>query len=408
MKARRSDDAVQGPGGVQPNGVLGADDGAGQDDAVQATQIAGDVESLGRRRASRRPGRALRKDAAPIWGWREFLTAAGAISGFWACMAGGWLLVRAVVGRAGHPPGLISHLCAIAVGLAGLAGLGWLGGALGRGRRHGDFGHQIRDALDRIAQGDFSVRLPTATAGPLREVVASVNKMAVDLGSLEQRRQEFVSNVSHEIGSPLTSIVGFARLLIDQDPDVETRRRYLDIIAQEAGRLSKLSENLLRLSALDDAALNRRQHRVDNALRDVVVALEPQWSAKGLSVEVEADVDSAPWSGDEDMMRQVWVNLVQNAVKFTPEGGRVTVRLRRRGAELVCSVEDTGVGIASEDLPHVFERFFRADKARSQGGNGLGLALAKRIVELHGGRVGVTSKLGAGAVFTVYLPLKAN
>jgi signal transduction histidine kinase len=317
----------------------------------------------------------------------------------------GWLLDEAVFRVTGRPAPLVAFLTAAVLGLVCAIGGGWLVGCLVNrmGATPGPgLDVQIREAFERISRGDFDVRVSAVAVGPLAELVESVNKMASQLGDLEQRRSEFVSNVSHEIGSPLTSIIGFARLLIDQDLDPETRRRYLEIIALEAERLSRLSDNLLRLSALDDAALERREHRLDEALREVVTSLEPQWSEKGLTVEVDAE--AARWRGDEGMMRQVWVNLVHNAIKFTPAGGAVTVVVRREAGGIVCAVKDTGVGVAPEDLPHVFERFFRADKARSQGGNGLGLALVKRIVELHGGRVEAASESGAGATFTVHLP----
>jgi signal transduction histidine kinase len=332
------------------------------------------------------------------------LRALGGLAWIVAGLLVGWLVSEGLWAITGRPPAFAAYLAAVGICVAGTMAFGRLFAAI-RGKRPGrpDLGEQILDALERISQGDFDVRLSATRPGPFRAVVESVNKMAAELGTLEHQRQEFVSNVSHEIGSPLTSVIGFARLLRDQDLDRDTQRHYLDVIVQEAERVSKLGENLLRLSALDDAAWEPRRHRVDEALGEVVVLLEPQWSAKSLTVELDAE--AVEWAGDREMMHQVWVNLLQNAIKFTPEGGAVTVVLRQEGAGWTCRVRDTGIGIAPGDLPHVFERFFRADKARSQGGNGLGLALAKRIVELGGGRVAVASEVGRGAEFSVHMDL---
>src|SRR5699024_10047123 len=174
-------------------------------------------------------------------------------------------------------------------------------------------------------------------------------------------------------------------------------------VTSECRRLSGLSANLLRLSALAEARLERGPVQLDEHVRSAVLALEPVWSAN--HVHVELDAVPVRVRADGELLTQVWTNLVQNAVKFTPSGGRVQVRVTAEpaGAARV-QVVDTGIGIAATDLPHVFERFYRADKARGSGGNGLGLALARRIIELHHGRITVTSQPGSGTTFTVQLP----
>lgn len=325
------------------------------------------------------------------------------VVGVFAALTIGWLEAWALFRLTGQPPALVGYLVAIVLGIltSGLVinAIARLRGQDRSGRAM--FGDMLT-ALDRISQGDFDIHLDTDGRGPYTEVIESVNKLARELGTLEQQRQDFVSNVSHEIHSPLTSISGFADLLRDPGLDEPTRQHYLDIISAECRRLSGLSDNLLRLAALDDTVLSRVRLRLDDQLRDVILTLEPQWSAKDLSVElnaVEVEVDA-----DAELLRQVWVNLVHNAVKFTPPGGRIRVAVRAEAAGALVEVTDTGIGIAAADLPHVFERFYRADKARAAGGNGLGLALAKRIVELHAGRLTVASTFGQGATFTVHLP----
>jgi signal transduction histidine kinase len=224
--------------------------------------------------------------------------------------------------------------------------------------------------------------------------------MARSLGTLETMRQDFISNVSHEIQSPLTSISGFAALLKDDTLSAAERRRYAETIETESRRLSSLSDNLLKLSALDDSSLAKTDFRLDKQLSNVILTLEPQWSAKQLSVE--ADLDKCTINGDEDLLSQLWINLLANAIKFTPENGTVQVSLN---ADTV-RIADTGIGIAKDDLPHIFERFYKVDKARdrSLGGNGLGLSLVKKIVELHDGSITVNSEISAGTSFEILLP----
>jgi signal transduction histidine kinase len=321
----------------------------------------------------------------------------------------GRVAAEAVFSRVGYPPAWVGFLVSAYFGFFVAAmGAFIVGRIVGRPKVRSSVGQEIVDALGRISRGDFSVRVPLEEHHPLSELVESVNTMASQLGSLEQQRQEFISNVSHEIQSPLTSIGGFTRLLRDGDLDEAARTHYLDVIAAETTRLSTLSDNLLRLSALDgdDVPTHPCTFRLDEQLRTVILALEPQWTAKHLDVALDAEEIEV--EADEDLLHQVWVNLVHNAIKFTPDGGHVGVSLARDGDRARCRVADDGIGIAPDDLPRVFERFYRADRARSGNGNGLGLALVRRVVELVDGQVDVSSTPGKGTVFTVDVPVRSR
>jgi signal transduction histidine kinase len=338
-----------------------------------------------------------------------------------------WLLTQVIGGM----PLLLSHVLSALLGMTLCAAWGYIASRSKRARidGFGRIGQEILDALDRIATGDFSVRISQYGPGPFSDVIASVNKLAADLGTLESQRQDFISNVSHEIQSPLTSISGFAVLLRDDSLTPGERLHYLDIIEAESRRLSKLSDNLLKLTALDDTGLSEGLSDlaavdISEQLRSAALLLEPQWTDKGLRIELELD-DSVTAPGDAELLQQVWVNLLHNAIKYTPEGGQVTVTVRAergRGAlpeavanpgmvgraergRVLVEIADTGIGIASTDLPHIFERFYKADKSRdrSLGGNGLGLALVKLIVELHQGKVTAASEPGLGTTVTVRL-----
>lgn len=263
------------------------------------------------------------------------------------------------------------------------------------------------DALDRISHGDFDVLLEEEADGRHMELSARINSMAESLRSMEHMRQDFVSNVSHEIQSPLTSIAGFAALLRQEDLSPAQRAHYIDIIETESKRLSRLSDNLLRLSLLDSdgADIAREPFRLDRQLEDIFLSLEPQWAQKNIAPDLS--LERVELSGDSDLLSHVWTNLLHNAIKFTPEGGAIAIRLRVDDACAVCEIADTGIGIPEENLMHIFERFYKVDKARdrSLGGNGLGLSLVKRIVEQHGGEVSVRSGEGEGSTFSVTLPL---
>ena len=268
--------------------------------------------------------------------------------------------------------------------------------------------NQVIDALAQVAQGNFNVLLDRNTFGWDNNLSEAFNEMARSLGTLETMRQDFISNVSHEIQSPLTSISGFAALLQTDDLPDDERRRYASVIETESRRLSSLSDNLLKLSSLDSdkIPLNKTTFRLDKQLENAALTLEPQWAAKNL--KLEADLQKLTVCCDEDLMSQVWMNLLHNAIKFTPEGGRINLLLTVENETAVVKISDTGAGIRPEDQIHIFERFFKADKARDRalGGNGLGLSLVKKIVELHDGRITVESEVDIGTVFTILFPIK--
>ncbi len=225
---------------------------------------------------------------------------------------------------------------------------------------------------------------------------------------LEQMRREFVGNVSHELKTPLTSIRGLVETLLSgalEDP--ANNRRFVTLIDEDATRLSRLIDDLLQLSEIESKAVPLRLERVNIAvlLDDIQTSFGQRMKERRLACEIEIPPDTPAVQADPDRLRQVFVNLLDNAIKFTPEGGRIRLSARPRGPMLDISVSDTGVGIPEQDLPRIFERFYRVDKARSRelGGTGLGLSIVKHIVEAHGGTVSVVSRAQQGATFTVSL-----
>ncbi|WP_371362200.1 Sensor histidine kinase RcsC [Sporomusa rhizae] len=273
--------------------------------------------------------------------------------------------------------------------------------------RKKQFFMKTQNAIEKIGAGDFNVKLQLEfnVHKEFEELMESVNNMALELSQLEKMRQEFISNVSHEIQSPLTSIRGFAHALRNDELSAEERLRYVEIIEAESSRLSQLSDSMLKLAYLE--AENRKfeltYFRLDQQIKDIILACEPQWATKNIDMEV--DVEEMSINANKDLLNQVWTNIIHNSLKFTSEGGKVRVELSRQGNSAICRISDTGIGMSAEDQLHVFERFYKADKSRerSHGGNGLGLSIAKKIVDIHEGTIGVQSVLGTGTTFTVTL-----
>jgi signal transduction histidine kinase len=275
----------------------------------------------------------------------------------------------------------------------------------------------INDAALRMSGGNFSVRLPVKRRDELGILAHSMNTMADGLSRIETMRQDFVANVSHEIQSPLTSIHGFAEALRSVDVTEEERKRYVGIIQQESSRLSKLSENLLKLSALDAEQHPYRPlpYRLDRQLREATLACEPAWRGKPLRVELYAEELSLV--GDAELLNVVWTNLLTNSIKFTPAGGSIAIGAAAVDEYISVTVQDTGPGIPPEARERIFERFYKADPSRDRniGGSGLGLAIARKIVELHGGTIELRQEQTAdvhnsdqGACFVVRLPRAAT
>ncbi len=259
-------------------------------------------------------------------------------------------------------------------------------------------------AHEQVQDGDFSVRLPDNIPGEMGELMRSFNDMTEALGSTAYLQKDFISSISHEFKTPIASIRGFARLL--QMPGVtdEQKAEYIDLIAKESERLSRLSETLLRLSALEqqNALASLSAFSLDEQLRQVILRLEPAWSAKDIGWQI--DLNEVTLTSDQELLNQVWVNLLQNAIKFSPDGSDIEVRVFREGNAIV-EIQDHGCGMSEEAQKRIFDKFYQADKSRKQEGVGLGLSLVKRIVDLMGGAVTVTSSLGEGSTFRVELPV---
>ena len=274
--------------------------------------------------------------------------------------------------------------------------------------------HDLRRASQRIAGGNYDERVsvPGDPAGgdldELGELALNFNQMAARLEQVEDMRRQLIGDVAHELRTPLTTIKGTMEALIDDvlPGDAETFQQ----VYREADRLQRLVSDLQELSRVEARAyaLARRPLPVSSLMTTLISRLGRQFEEKGVGLRTDVPADLPPILGDEDRLGQVLLNLVGNALQYTPAGGSVAVSVRRQGSEIQFVVADTGIGISVEHLPHLFDRFYRVDKSRSRaaGGSGIGLTIARHLVEAHGGTLHAESSgPGKGSTFTFSLPI---
>lgn len=266
--------------------------------------------------------------------------------------------------------------------------------------------HKLNDAMKKVSDGDFSIRLnENESVGEFRELIRSYNHMAEELSGIELFRTDFINNFSHEFKTPIISIRGFAKQLEREDLTDEQRREYTRIIVSESERLANMSANVLLLSKLENQQIitDKAEYSLDEQLRNCILLLEKQWTDK--EIELDLQLDPLNYNGNEEMMSHVWLNLIGNAIKFSPQGGLLEIGCMRVQNYLHVSIRDHGEGMDVDTQARLFEKFYQGDSAHATEGNGLGLPLAKRIVDLCGGKITVNSAPGNGSIFSVYLPV---
>lgn len=262
----------------------------------------------------------------------------------------------------------------------------------------------LTKATKSVGNGDFTVRLPEDRSDEMGHLMRSFNSMTAALDRTAYLQKDFIASVSHEFRTPIASIKGFARLLQMPELTPQQQQEYVAMIAQESDRLSRLSSTLLRLSALEQqtAPAELQTFRLDEQIRQVILRMEPTWSARNIDWQLELSQVSV--TSDSELLTQVWVNLLQNAIKFSPDGAAIEVQVYAQNHNACFVVRDHGVGMDAETLSRIFDRFYQADRSRSREGVGLGLTLVRRILDLLGGAIHVDSVPGEGAAFTVTLP----
>ena len=266
---------------------------------------------------------------------------------------------------------------------------------------------QITEAAEKIMQGDFSARVPpihgAGTEG-FNQIGAAINKMAQELSGTETLRTDFIANVSHELKTPLAVMGNYATMLQQPGLTEEERNQYAKSISEAARRLAQLITNILKLNKLENQQIFPQAQEFDLSaqLCESLLQFEDTWESKNLNIETDIQ-DEVRIRSDRELLSLVWSNLISNAVKFTPEGGTVAVSLKAEGDSIAVSVRDTGCGMKSETGIHIFEKFYQGDTSHATQGNGLGLALVKRVMDILRGEIEVQSVYGEGSTFTVRL-----
>lgn len=267
---------------------------------------------------------------------------------------------------------------------------------------------KIYNSIEMLARGQYGHKLKVGRYTVFRSLAIDINRLSEELKKVHMLRSDFVNSYSHEFKTPIASISGFAQLLLDENNNLtkEERRKYLQIIAQEADRLSKLSSNTFLLSQLESQKIlaDTKPYSLDEQLRRCVIMLSNQWSEK--NINVIGNIDEVTYNGDEDLMQHLWLNLINNAIKFTPEGGTIEVSLTEKDNKIVATISDTGIGMSEEMVQRIFDKYYQGSTGNSKGGLGLGLSIVYRIIVLCKGKIKVDSKLGEGSTFTVELKNK--
>ncbi len=267
----------------------------------------------------------------------------------------------------------------------------------------------ISEGMREISKGNYKARVKEKDKkGKISEfgdLEHSFNQMATELDGIEIFRNDFIDNFSHEFKTPIVLIRGFAKQMQSDGITEEQKREYLDIIVSESERLANMSTNILLLSKLENQQIvsDRTDFYLDEQIRNAMILLEESWSEKG--IEPELELEEIRYNFNEEMMSHVWINLLSNAVKFADEGGRITCRLYREGASVVCKITDEGVGMDKATLERIFEKFYQGDTSHKMRGHGIGLNIVQRIVTLARGDIKVESAPGQGTAFTVTLPV---
>lgn len=263
---------------------------------------------------------------------------------------------------------------------------------------------KLNIAMTKVSKGNFKERVETKSKiEEIKNLYDSFNLMVKELESTEILQTDFVSNVSHEFKTPINAIEGYITLLDDDNLTIE-QKEYLKKIAYNTNRLTELIKGILLLSKIENQAIetNQENFRLDEQIRQAIVSLEIKWTKKNIDLDI--DMDSITYQGNESLLMHVWVNLIDNAIKFSPENEKIKITLKEKNNQIIFTVCDYGKGITDKDKVHIFDKFYQGDASHNAEGNGLGLPLAKKIITLNDGKINVKNNQTKGCTFEVILP----
>lgn len=261
---------------------------------------------------------------------------------------------------------------------------------------------RLSDAMDEVANGNFDIYVESGfRIREIKNIYEKFNIMTKELRSTEILQSDFVSNVSHEIKTPITSIEGYTMLLQNDEITEDEKKLFVDKILFNTRRLSELVGNILLLSKIDNLAIEtkKKKFRLDEQIRQSILLLEPKWVRK--EIDFDVDMETIVYEGNEGLLQHIWNNLIDNAIKFSPSNSLIVIRLNQDKGRIYFVIEDEGEGILEEHHQKIYNKFFQTDNSRKQEGNGLGLALVKKIIDLHQGEINVENLPEKGCRFTV-------
>lgn len=263
---------------------------------------------------------------------------------------------------------------------------------------------EISKMTQKVAKGDFKLELDIHRQDEIGILADNFMKMVQELDGMEYMRKDFMSNVSHELKTPIAAISGFAEILHDGNLPEEEQKEYLSYLINESERLNRLAGNMLRMSRLDNQSLltDWKEFDLDELLRKVILLLQDKWEAK--SIDFDLNLQALTYEGDEDLLRQVLINLIENAIKFSENNSIIKIWNEATEESIYIIIEDEGIGIKQEDIPKIFDKFYQCDVSHKNEGNGLGLSIVKRILWLMKGTITCVSTEGVGTKFTIELP----
>ncbi|WP_253288487.1 HAMP domain-containing sensor histidine kinase [Intestinibacter bartlettii] len=264
----------------------------------------------------------------------------------------------------------------------------------------------ISDATKKVAKGDFNVKVDEdIKVKELNQMAQNFNLMIHELASMEMFRNDFINNVSHEFKTPLAAVEGYATLLQNKNISEEKRQAYISKILYNTSRLSELTENILLISRLENQniSISKSEFSLDEQIRQIILLFEQDWTNKNINLDI--DLDKVDYLGNEELLAQVWQNIIGNAMKFTHENGSIQISMKKYNNNITVIIADNGIGMDKDTQSRIFEKFYQGDKSHTLKGNGLGLALTKQIIDLHKGNIFVLSQEGKGSTFEICLPI---
>ena len=262
---------------------------------------------------------------------------------------------------------------------------------------------KLTKAMNEVAEGNFDIHLQTKEKDEIAQLIFHFNEMTKKLKNTAYIQKDFVNNISHELKTPIASIQGFAKILKNNNLKDEDREEYLNIIIDESKRLENLSSNILRISKLEnqDVLENQSKFSLDENIRKSILLLQNKWIEKNIGFNL--NLPKTYYYGDEELFIQVWTNIIENAIKFSDENTEIKIKIEKSIDLIKVYIEDEGIGMTDEVKEYIFDKFYQEDNSRGSKGYGLGLAIAKRIVELSNGQIEVESEINKGSIFIISL-----